>query len=648
MANFTSQTNRNTAITNIPRLTFQLPQTTTRPTPSTITPIYFCQIGCQLEFEFKNISNAQLKNDGTYFTITPDENSNNYINWNGSGVSGQNLTRFDLKEINFIAPAKDVVGSITYNKSIQFFFTFVNSTYPNIMIVITIIGKSNNVGTAKTDGYVLLNSLAAQIPLRNETKTVSNLSNVNLGFLLPNNKSFFSTLINNNSVQYISMTRVIDIPDIFLNNMISRVIGSQQAYDSKVNRNLQQIPTNPLGTIIFYTENIKPISSDEAYVCNSNCDLVVGNASLLQPTFGTSNTIRSQTGSVKPLYNGNNPTIGIQDEECEEEYIYPGTKTNVNIKSNTDTSSKSSNTNQIILPIIFSAVIIAGSALTIWMLKKATNLSGFKALFTSELWQVKNIGLIIIALIGFLSIIIFISIFTDKLVKQNNLEYKEESEKTEDYKKIENDKPYIYFIIGFTIWSLSILILSFIFFRNRRVDNSASASNYFNRPQQKNLEIPINPEYPQLSGISQFSKLSSKVLNDYRQSPADFFKPGSQGAKDILDLSRQYQNLNPLAKDTLAKYKQSISPFLASNSDFMRNIKSSQFPSQPTLNSFIDNLEYASQISQSPPKVTQKLIDIFKERQLSKPNNKDLENLISQLQVGKDIPLDVYKYVKQM
>ena len=52
-------------------------------------------------------------------------NSNNYINWNGSGASGQNMIRFDLKEIKFSAPARDVVGSITYNKSIQFYFTFV-------------------------------------------------------------------------------------------------------------------------------------------------------------------------------------------------------------------------------------------------------------------------------------------------------------------------------------------------------------------------------------------------------------------------------------------------------------------------------------------------------------------------------------------
>ena len=117
------------------------------------------------------------------------------------------MIRFDLKEIKFSAPAKDVVGSITYNKSIQFYFTFVNSTYPNIMIVISIIGQVNNVGSTMTDGFVLLETLASQIPTRNQIKNVSNLGNVNLGNLLPTNKSFFSTIIDESTIQYISMTR---------------------------------------------------------------------------------------------------------------------------------------------------------------------------------------------------------------------------------------------------------------------------------------------------------------------------------------------------------------------------------------------------------------------------------------------------------
>jgi hypothetical protein len=414
MANFTLETNRNTAITNIPRLTFQLPQSTTTAVPSTVTPIFFCQTGCQLEFEFKNITSATFKNDGNYFTIIPNENSNNYINWNGSGVSGQNMTRFDLKEIKFAAPARDVVGAITYNKSIQFYLTFVNSTYTNIMIVISIIGQANNVGTAQTDGFVLLNTLSPQIPLRNDVKTVSNLGNVNLGNLLPTNKSFFSTLLNDNNLQYIFMTRIIDIPESFLNNLISRVIGSQQAYQSKVNQYTQQLPSNPVGTIIFYTENIKPINSDQTYVCNSNCDRVVGSASLLQPTIGSSTTTASATPSTTTRTMTAPSKLPQQEEECEEEYVFPGTKTRVKVKSGSTSSTSADTSNQTELSSkeytssftegfligLFITFIILGIIFIFWMLSKAANVRGW-GFFSRELWLNKNnILWIIITFIG--------------------------------------------------------------------------------------------------------------------------------------------------------------------------------------------------------------------------------------------------------
>ena len=643
MANFNLETNRNTSITKIPRLTFQLPQSTSGSTPSTTSPILFCQVGCNLEFNFTNITSATLKNDRTYFTIIPPDNSNNYINWNGTGKSGQNMIRFDLKEIKFSAPAKDIVGSITYNKSIQFYFTFVNTDYPNIMIVISVIGQANNVGSAQSDGFILLNELAPQIPTANETKTLSNLKNINLGNLLPSNKSFFTTLID----AYISMTKIIDIPDSFLNNIISRVVGSQQAYDSKVNQNTQQIPTNPVGTIIYYTENIKSIGSDEAYVCNSNCDRVVGNASLLQPTFGTSSTIRSQTGPTNPLINGGKITGKLPQEECEEEYVFPGTRTNVRIKSaipstSIDTSKEKNLNysyflNQIIAPILFSFIIIFCSYIIIVLLERATNLTGIMSFFTREFWQVRNIGLIIFGLIGIFSIVIFSSIGTDMFRKKYN--------NNDNLEKTEKQRPWVFFVIGFSIWTICILILVVSFKYN---GTSNSVSNFFNfNRYTTSYDIPINPAYPQFKGFSEFNRQSSKILSDYQRSPASFFKLGSQGRQDILDLSNKYKDLSPLTKATLAKYQQSISPFLNPSSEFIKNIKSSQPTAQPTLKSFFDNLIYSSQISQLQSKVTDKLLNNFKELQLLKPQNKDLANLIPQLKVGADIPLAAYEYMKK-
>jgi len=525
MANFTLETNRNNAIANIPRLTFQLPQSTTSTVPSTTSPIFFCQTGCQLDFQFANITSATLKNDGNYFTILPNENSNNYINWNGSGVSGQNMTRFDLKEIKFTTPARDVIGSITYNKSIQFYLTFVNSTYANIMIIITIIGQSNNVGTAQTDGYILLNSLAPQIPLRNDTRTITDLANVNLGYLLPSNKSFFSTLIENNTLQYISMTRVIDIPETFLNNLISRIIGSQQAYESKVNQYTQQIPTNPQGTIIFYTENVKPINSDQAYVCNANCDRVVGDSKLLEPTIGTSkSTTKSTTKSTpskSPQTIGGKNADKLKQEECEEELIIPGRTTKVNVKggsssTSADKSNKKDLTDNEKIVAMNEGLIIGGSIVGIVsslvciciLLSKATN----STIFSKELWLNKeNIPWIVITFIGFLGItsclISFIFVAREDIINKDD--------KKSKY-KIPSWGLLLIGIIGFYLPCCIILVLKSknIFFTNN-LENLESVTNRMVENYRKNPDSYLNSKDGKNS-ILKASKIYSSLSNEQR------------------------------------------------------------------------------------------------------------------------------------
>lgn len=645
MANFTLETNRNTAIINIPRLTFQLPQSTTSTKPSTTIPIYFCQIGCQLEFQFTNITGAQLKNDGTYFTIIPTGNSDNYINWNGSGVSGQNMIRFDLKEIKFSAPAQDVVGSITYNKSIQFFFTFVNSNYPNIMIVITVIGQANNVGTAQTDGFVLLNSLANQIPVRNEIKTVSNLRNVNLGFLLPPNKSFFSTLISDNTIQYISMTKIIDIPDSFLDSIISRVLGSVNGYQTKVNQYTQNIPSNPPGTIIFYTENVKPINSDQAYVCNSNCDRVVGDATLLQPSFGQSTTTKTATSGSTPTVSGSLKGKPLQ-EECEEEYIFPGTRTNVRIKSasapttSTDKSNISELTNndvlQSILIAFFVLIIIGGSILIIFALYKATNIDGFRSIFSRELWNLPNAGWITIGLLGLCSIIIFLAIFLDINSKQNTIKNIEDSKRTEKEKKIANQKAYVFLIIGLSIFIICLGILAYKARKNTPYSNSFSSSSSNNSfPRVKMLpQFGLDPvKFP---GISQFNSKMGSMISNYEKSPDTYFKgPGSKGALDFSDLSKNYNQLPSSIKSLLEKQNPSIAQYFKQSGDFAKNIISKNSLPKSLIDSMIGNTK-KYQITQQTG-ITQEIIDYIKEYNDMVKNSK-ITPLIPTLILGAQIP----------
>jgi hypothetical protein len=659
MANFTLETTRNTAFTNIPRLTFQSPQSTTGATPSTTDPILFCQTGCDLEFKFKNITSAKLKNDGAYFTITPPDNSENYINWSGSGKAGFDMIRFDLKEIKIAAPARDVVGSINYSKSIQIYFSFVNSdeNKRDIMIVISIIGQANNVGNAQTDGFILLNELTNQIPMRNDIRAVTNLKNVNLGNLLPSSKAFFNTLIDTQKIYYISMARIIDIPENFLNNMISRVVGGQQAYQSKVNQNTQQIPSNPPGTFIFYSENLKTIGSDQAYVCNSNCDRVVGDASLLQPTFGSSTDTRIAGTSTRTALGA--PGTPAKEVPCEEEYVYPGTKTPVKIKSasapatSTDKSTDKSNekeltsleTTHIVYMVLFGICILIGTGAILYFMAKASGVSSFfGGFFSRELWNVPNIPFILAGLIGFLSLVIGVSISMAMYNKEKNSENKSE----------EGSKQWIGLIVGLSIWLLCFIPLLIFAARAKRYSNSSfgnSSSNYSTGSfsQQKSFALPINPTLPGFDPagkIIPFNTQASKILSSYKSapSPADFLKPGSSGIQDILAASKQYNQLSPIAKGTLAKYSPSLVPYLNPKGQFIQNIQST--PPQ-TLKSFIESLNYYNLMSKTQPLVTKDLINYLQKYQ-SRINNSDLEKLIKGLTVGAPIPIDVYKYVSRI
>jgi hypothetical protein len=639
MANFTLETNRNTAITNIPRLTFQLPQSTSGTVPSTSTPIFFCQTGCQLEFEFKNITNATLKNDGNYFTIIPNDNSNNYINWNGTGVSGQNMTRFDLKEIKFSAPARDVVGAITYNKSIQFYLTFVNSTYTNIMIVISIIGQANNVGTAQTDGFILLNSLAPQIPLRNETKTVSNLGNVNLGNLLPPNKSFFSTLLNDNNLQYIFMTRIIDIPESFLNNLISRVIGSQQSYQSKVNQYTQQIPTNPQGTIIFYTENVKPISSDQVYVCNSNCDRVVGDSTLLQPTFGSSSTTKSESRSASsPSKNiGGATAEKLQEEECEEEYIFPGTRTNVNVKDGSTSSTSADNSNQknltnketndaVTISIWISILIIfivIGNILILYWLAKAANVKGME-FFSRELWlNKKNIPWIIITFIGLggITSCLIAAIFVSKEEISNN------DDSTHKF-KIRSWALLLIGVIGFYLPCIIILFLKAKNFRGINRTGEIGTNNYSNYPE-----------------ISKFETLSKKIVKDYSLNPTNFIE-SSSGKSNLLEASKIYNSLPSDQKSILDKNNPQLSSFIAPSSKLLQEIKSSNSSSLSVTNKK-ELTDLIQSLDKKPIIVTPKIRNGFLGFITANPDNQYLKDIRKNVKIGSVIPAGLEKFLEE-
>ena len=84
MPNYNDNNTRDNSIDQLPRMIFQLPNTESGATSPSVNPVFFCQSGCAIDYNFSNIKSCQFNNDGKKFTITPTDTTNiNYIMWNG-------------------------------------------------------------------------------------------------------------------------------------------------------------------------------------------------------------------------------------------------------------------------------------------------------------------------------------------------------------------------------------------------------------------------------------------------------------------------------------------------------------------------------------------------------------------------------------
>jgi hypothetical protein len=320
MPNYNQNNVRDQSINSLPRMTFQLPNTESGTALPSANPVFFCQSGCSIDYNFSNIKSCQVNNDGNKFTITPTDKTNiNYIMWNGTDMtSGEKMVQYTLKEVYFTAPAKDYIGTNRdiLNQSIQYYFVFVNEKYDNLMICVSIIGSVNNLGNApKSNGFVMMETLSNNIPNKGAETELTNLNNFNLGTLIPPNKPFFSTLISS-GIQYIILTEIVDVPVSFFANIATKVNGAMDIYNAKTTDFQRNTPVNPDTTVLFYNENSQ-LLDNQNLVCNSNCDLVP--TKKITPSIGTYTTTESEkrTETRKTISGAEFPP-----EKCEMEEVW--------------------------------------------------------------------------------------------------------------------------------------------------------------------------------------------------------------------------------------------------------------------------------------------------------------------------------------
>jgi len=395
MPNYNLNTDRILSLTNRKGLNFSLPREGSGNTTGEF--ILLCQ-NCQLEFNFTSIKSCSFSNNGNFLILTPTNTSdlnNNYILWNGyTEQTGQQMEKWNLKEIMIGGPLKDRLSdSIPVARSIQIYMNFFNSTNPNLLITISVICQANLVGaSAITNAYALLNKLAPLIPLKDETKQLGGLSNFNLGNLLPQNKSYFVTLMIANRLQFIIMTNVLDIPPDFLTNFISRVMGSQGRYESLVNNYQNNIPNNPPGTIIYFNQNIPVFGSDQAIRCNSNCQQVPANIA----TPGIGSTSSATAPGAPPPGERPPPTVPgqVSEEVCETVEVEPGAASTTEGKSALkEVTPAADNTilNSVIVTLIIFSMILLVWWITRYFLRYGgggTNIQRFLSAFGKQNWLV--------------------------------------------------------------------------------------------------------------------------------------------------------------------------------------------------------------------------------------------------------------------
>ena len=321
MPNYNQNNVRDQSINTLPRMTFQLPNTESGTALPSANPVFFCQSGCSIDYNFSNIKSCQFNNDGDKFTITPTDKTNiNYIMWNGTDMtSGEKMVQYTLKEVYFKAPAKDYIGTNRdiLNQSIQYYFVFVNEKYDNLMICVSIIGSVNNLGNApKSNGFVMMETLSNNIPNKGAESELTNLNNFNLGTLIPPNKPFFSTLISS-GIQYIILTEIVDVPVSFFTNIATNVYGSMELYKAKMSEFQRNTPVNPDTTVLFYNENSQ-LLDNQNLVCNSNCDLVP--TKKITPSIGTYTTTKS--GKKRPETRKTISGADFPPEKCEMEEVW--------------------------------------------------------------------------------------------------------------------------------------------------------------------------------------------------------------------------------------------------------------------------------------------------------------------------------------
>jgi carbonic anhydrase len=273
---------------------------------------------CDLNFNYKNYDEKnqgkfKVQNSNNLYSILINDGS--YITYNGFSLNGIVSDKYYLNEIIFFTPSKNINLNKVYDLEANFIHISEDNKRCLIISLFLIVNDSDEFKNKKYYQMAKKLSFNKNFPSKKNTTINLKVKNWNFQDFLPDDKSFFNTILDNGIIGMLFLKNPIEIPQIFINKIIN-IIGLNNFITQK-NNIIKNPPINPPYVQLFYSENL-PINPFNNYECEKDCSI---KPVPFSPVEEKSNIIvESFINFSKPLIEGFNepePEAEVDEETSE-------------------------------------------------------------------------------------------------------------------------------------------------------------------------------------------------------------------------------------------------------------------------------------------------------------------------------------------
>lgn len=237
--------------------------------------ILICDDLCNLDFFYKRNNKIISENTGKYLSIKYDNGS--FISYNGAN-NNTSSNKYFLKNIIFTAPIKNWIGGERNINGIEMILFHSSEDNNSCQLTSVILFPSSSDEDKEKLSYKFFEKFIDKntFPIRN--KGPKDLENIEWEAtdLLPEDKSFYTyNDPDNDSVNWIIMENDIGVPEKFISNFMSFVLGINSSNKNTILGVNDSTPNNPGDLIIFghkmllSNETINRIEKKRLLGCNN-------------------------------------------------------------------------------------------------------------------------------------------------------------------------------------------------------------------------------------------------------------------------------------------------------------------------------------------------------------------------------------------